>query len=153
MRSTVLLVFLSFVFFLFPKGIFAAETVVVIPLFKQAPVVTGELFNYSRNINQTQGRLTAYTVPAGKTLIITDITVDTMTGFETENSRFYLEGPGYDVKTAITIIYPDSIHHSYTSGIAFESGEDVIVWVNILPYDSHPFRQFDITLTGIIVQN
>lgn len=153
MKNTALLVFSLLFFCLMQTAVLAAEKVVVVPLFSQTPVATGEIFNFYKNINQTQGRQTAYTVPTGKTLIITDITVSTMTGYETETGRFHLEGPEYDTKTAITIIYPDCIHHSFTNGIVFESGEDVIYWISIFPYSDFPARQYDITLTGIIVSN
>lgn len=120
------------------------------------PVIVqkGDIFNYWGITMQTRGRVTVFTVPEGKRLIVTDIDVNPFAGpesFPNEKGLFSLEGPNYKTKVRFNVTYPTPVHLSYTTGLVFEEAETVIIFATIDPFSDFPARQYDVTLSGRLV--
>jgi hypothetical protein len=68
--------------------------------------------------------VTAYTVPAGRRLVITDILVYNTNATAIERGGLY-RAPSKEIFAAISVPASGTFAHSFTTGLAFESGVGV----------------------------
>jgi hypothetical protein len=138
----------------------SAPVTVVNTKFNPVPdiVQNGEYFNHWFFTDQTVGRNTVFTVPEGQQLIITDIVVDWWSGKRNADKRisFALESDilgsaGWETKVRFSVNYLTPIHSSFTTGLVFDEGKPVVVFISLSPYSAFPARQLDVTLTGRLV--
>ncbi|MBU1171509.1 MAG: hypothetical protein KKD44_18295 [Proteobacteria bacterium] len=112
-----------------------------------------ELFFLNKDIQDSTPWISSYTVPEGKRLLVTDITVTPYGAghSEAEEVLFSLATTGFRYKVRFTVIYPAGVHNSFISGIPYEAGENVYVRVDLTPYAAASLW-YNVTVIGKMIE-